>query len=746
MFKLNKTGIPWGLIIGLGLFGPLPMVLLGAVAIRATENTDQQFSQRLSVGAADVAEMIDRYLAERYGDIKVWAAARQLQDRTQWATPTDSDRDLVHQFNNYVQLYSGYYLIMMVDLEGRPVVVNSVDGGGQPVQSNLLYRRNYADAPWFQAVMRGQATTRFDHTAKGNEAAGVYAEDVHEDSDVRLLYPKSNGMAMTFAAPVMEKGAMIGVLTSRVSFDIVSDILQSSWRDFASTGLTSVEFNVLDGHGRVLMDYDPPDEAGAVFQGEDNVAVNTNLVELGLKAAQEAVKGKRGTTLEAHPVEKHTHLTAYAPLDGALGYPGMPWSILIQLPLQGGILGNQNTRMFIQGTLVLCLLMTTLIGSMLLRSLVLPAVKVAEVLDRMAGRDLTTRLEGSFSGVFGRMGRALNSAVGVLDSGLGELSAGAERFHAASVEIASGAQALAQATSEQAAALEEITSNLNKLSTMSRDTASNSHEARTLTREAREAVEQGTRDMGRLSQAMTEIRNSADETSKIVRTIDEIAFQTNLLALNAAVEAARAGEAGKGFAVVADEVRSLASRSAEAARQTARLIENAVQRTSEGVAINKEVLTALDTISQRISRVGGVIEDVAQSSDNQQQAIVQVSTAANDISGLTQQNAAVAEESASSSEELKAQAQLVQRMTSSFVLTERFVEHAEVRRDIRPEPPAPAPVRVRTPRIHSSVRTTAAPRPAMVDRRRARPESIDPESLMPFEPTLAARRDIFEDF
>jgi methyl-accepting chemotaxis protein len=168
--------------------------------------------------------------------------------------------------------------------------------------------------------------------------------------------------------------------------------------------------------------------------------------------------------------------------------------------------------------------------------------------------------------------------------------------------------------------------------------------------------------MGRMSTAIEDIKKSSDETAKIIKTIDEIAFQTNLLALNAAVEAARAGEAGKGFAVVAEEVRNLAQRSAEAARNTADMIEGSVKNADNGVTISGEVATLLDEIAGNNGKVNDLVGEIAAASNEQAQGIDQINTAVGQMDQVTQSNAANAEESASASEELSAQAEALSGM------------------------------------------------------------------------------------
>ena len=205
---------------------------------------------------------------------------------------------------------------------------------------------------------------------------------------------------------------------------------------------------------------------------------------------------------------------------------------------------------------------------------------------------------------------------------------------------------------------------------MTKQNSSNAREARGMTENTSKAASKGVDSMNRLSEVIGRIKTSADQTAKILKTIDDIAFQTNLLALNAAVEAARAGEAGKGFAVVAEEVRNLAMRSAEAAKNTADLIEESVKNAEDGVVVNDEVLKNLEGINSQVARVNEVMSEIASASEQQTQGIEQINVAVDQMNGLTQLNAANSEESASAAEELSSQAEEMRNMVGSFKLNE----------------------------------------------------------------------------
>ncbi len=237
------------------------------------------------------------------------------------------------------------------------------------------------------------------------------------------------------------------------------------------------------------------------------------------------------------------------------------------------------------------------------------------------------------------------------------LGGSASQVTSASRQVASSGQSLAQGASQQAASLEEASSALQQMSSMTRKNAQTAQQARGISGEAETSAGKGNQAMQRMSSAINEIQKSAADTARIIKVIDEIAFQTNLLALNAAVEAARAGEAGKGFAVVADEVRNLAMRSAEAAKNTANLIEQSVQSARNGVAITVEVGKVLDEITAASTKVNGLVAEIAAASQEQSQGFEQVSTAVAQMDSITQQNAANAEESAAASEEMAAQAE-----------------------------------------------------------------------------------------
>jgi len=237
---------------------------------------------------------------------------------------------------------------------------------------------------------------------------------------------------------------------------------------------------------------------------------------------------------------------------------------------------------------------------------------------------------------------------------------------AASSQLTVSSQALAEASSQQAASLEETGASLEEMSGMTKRNADSALTAKDLAGQARMAAETGAGDMRAMSGAMEAIRTSSDNIAKIIKTIDEIAFQTNILALNAAVEAARAGEAGMGFAVVAEEVRALAQRSAHAARETTAKIEDSIAKSKCGVQINEKVAKGLSEIVDKVRKVDALVADIASACKEQNQGISQVNTAVSQMDKVTQSNAASAEESASVAQELSAQAQTLKEAVAEL--------------------------------------------------------------------------------
>jgi methyl-accepting chemotaxis protein len=238
----------------------------------------------------------------------------------------------------------------------------------------------------------------------------------------------------------------------------------------------------------------------------------------------------------------------------------------------------------------------------------------------------------------------------------GAMAQGAEHVAAASSQVASASQSLAEGASEQAAAIEETSSSIEEMSSMIKQNATNANEANSLMGETKKMVGAANETMASLTESMAEISKASEETAKIIKTIDEIAFQTNLLALNAAVEAARAGEAGAGFAVVADEVRNLAMRAAEAAKNTATLIEGTVKRVQDGSQLVTRTNEAFSEVARGSDKVAQLIGEISAASSEQSQGIEQINKAVAEMDKVVQQNAANAEESASASEEMNGQA------------------------------------------------------------------------------------------
>lgn len=289
--------------------------------------------------------------------------------------------------------------------------------------------------------------------------------------------------------------------------------------------------------------------------------------------------------------------------------------------------------------------------------------KAVEAVEKVAAMTTTAlAIAGIISIAFGIIvggwiGRSINTYLERVISGLNDSSG---QVSSAAGEVSGASQQLAEGASEQAAALEQTSASLEEITSMTRQNADNAQQANMLMEESRQVVEKANNSMSQMSTSMRNISAAGEEIGKIIKTIDGIAFQTNLLALNAAVEAARAGEAGMGFAVVAEEVRNLAKRAAEAAKNTSDLIEDVIKKIAEGSGLVSGTEADFREVAGSAKKVANLVAEIAAASREQSQGMDQISNALGQMDQVVQKNAANAEETASASEELNAQAQTLQ--------------------------------------------------------------------------------------
>jgi methyl-accepting chemotaxis protein len=273
--------------------------------------------------------------------------------------------------------------------------------------------------------------------------------------------------------------------------------------------------------------------------------------------------------------------------------------------------------------------------------------------------------------------RSITIPINSITARIGE---GAQQIAAASNQLSASAQQLSQGSTEQASAIEETSSTLQESAAMLQQNTSNTKQAAQLSGKTHESSDKGGAEMQEMMGSIQEIKKSSDQIAKIIKVIDDIAFQTNILALNAAVEAARAGEAGMGFAVVAEEVRNLAGRSAQAAKDTTAIIEANIELSNKGVLVAEKVRETLNEITLQAKKVNELMDEIAVASQEQVQGVDQVNKAMAQMGTVTQQNAANAEESASAAEELNAQADNLRKIIrelSALVNGETAVRKAE---------------------------------------------------------------------
>lgn len=287
----------------------------------------------------------------------------------------------------------------------------------------------------------------------------------------------------------------------------------------------------------------------------------------------------------------------------------------------------------------------------------------------LAAGDLTRQITHDYDGVYGECKDNINAVVDQLSEMVAKIRDAADFIDSSSQEIASGNNNLSQRAEQQAASLEETAASMEELTSTVKANADNAKQANEVTNAARQLAEKGGEVVNSAVAAMQEINESSNKIAEIIGVIDEIAFQTNLLALNASVEAARAGEHGRGFSVVATEVRNLAQRSANAAKQSKELIQNSVQKVRTGTAYVNETGDALNDIVESVKKVGNIVSQIAAASAEQSAGIEQVNQAVAQMDDITQQNAALAEEASAASIAMSEQTSTMARLLDFFKIS-----------------------------------------------------------------------------
>ncbi len=291
---------------------------------------------------------------------------------------------------------------------------------------------------------------------------------------------------------------------------------------------------------------------------------------------------------------------------------------------------------------------------------------VNAALEKIAGGDLTAE----FAPLSDKdtLGKSLKKMTADLNAMFGSMNNSANQVSAGASQVADSAQSLAQGTTQQAATVEQLSSSITEIAARTKHNAEMAGKAASLAETIKVNAEKGTAQMDEMMSAVKQIQDASRSIDKVMKTIDDIAFQTNILALNAAVEAARAGQHGKGFAVVAEEVRNLASKSAEAARETGSLIANSIEKAELGAQIAEETSASLAEIVTGVNDSSRLVAEIAKEYEAQSEGIALINNGIDQVAQVVQQNSATAEESAAASEEMSSQSALLRELIAKFKL------------------------------------------------------------------------------
>ena len=475
-------------------------------------------------------------------------------------------------------------------------------------------------------------------------------------SDTKPYKPSNDAPAQFIAYPVKEGGRTIGILAFQISIDAIGKIMKER------SGMGKTGESYLVGKDKLMRSdsfIDPENHSvAASFKNPEKGSVDTEAVKLAFEGKDEI---KVIDDYNGNPV-----LSAYQPVKVG---EDVTWAMMSEIDEAEVAEPVNALRNYI---IIIAVVIVAIAGFIFFlfvnRSIVKPIMLINEVTAFMAQGDLTKNVDFSSNDELGELSKSFNTFIKNIHQMVSQMVGASQNLAQAVEQIASGNQTLSQRTSEQASSLEEIASTVEEAAAAIKQNAENSEQASTMSDTSYKQATEGGQLIKDSVTSINEINETSKQIGDIISVINEIAFQTNLLALNAAVEAARAGEQGRGFAVVAGEVRNLAQRSGNAAKEIGELIKNSVDKIEAGTELANKSGDSIKEIIDGAEKVSKVIAEISTASIEQRQGIEQINTAVVEMDSMTQQNASLVEETASASEEMSNQAEDLLSMTRQFTI------------------------------------------------------------------------------